>query len=33
MFKQDSNGYDNFSDFYNYRMEQFITHVKNKLEQ
>ena len=32
MFKQDNKGYDNFSDFYNYRMEQFINHIKSKLE-
>ena len=31
LFKQDSEGYDNFSDYYNNKMEKFITHIKGKL--
>lgn len=31
MYKQDDKGYDTFSKFYDYYMEQFIKHVKGKL--
>ena len=33
LFKQDSEGYDNFSDYYNNKMEKFITHIKGKLDE
>ena len=32
LWKQHPEGYDTFDRFYDFRMEQFITHVKNKLD-
>ena len=31
-WKQENKGYEFFDDFYNYHMEKFIAHVKEKLE-
>ena len=32
-WKQDSGGFDKFSDYYSYEMERIITHYKSKLKQ